>query len=654
MPGHYARATALSNVGGRIDYISSPERQEHLLAFHDSAADLLDGQFWPTLASECRTAFEQYGDKTKKCCEGREIMQPLSNALLQRMEPKEIAKIIADEFREKLGLTVAVAVHQNSKEINLHAHIIFPERQLLQEPVIKVAERALFFDAEGKRRYKKSEILDADKQLLPGCRIVKKGEIYESRCFGSVDPKYSKKAWLESTKTDVLLPLINGKLKGDVEFTKFDPSSGKLPLQHVGNVKHVDDPAAQEKAAQIEAYNQRVKEFNALVDAKIVPRAEVITLRNEVRAAPQKNGTIRAVIEKFRGAIVHWKEHRAKREETERLRSYYASDAVKPKIAAAPKVKPEPAQPVSPPPSFAALIAASIAYMEKLDKLTYAQKELGQERRINRAVIDLPVTLKEAVRNMGKAHNELRNVNAQIFMLKPPSAPGIFAGSSKKEQHRAALAEYHSQLDMLQKRREICSKAISDNLETIMPHLSQQERVKQGHGKDAPVVSAENISEQDIFFIQQRIEFKCQKTQPIAKAALAERSYEQKLGQLYNARRDVETAQTRFDNLLKEIPPEHRTAAREAVGAALEAYKEEQLRKLQKPAQEDQKTFVERHEQTQVKPEMEKPVGRSAEGKAHSRKEWEALIQEAKAKDSQNQQDNQSQKKRSGRNEPER
>lgn len=300
MPNLYARATALPNVVGRVNYISSPHRQERLLAAYDGAADLLEGKFWHQLAKESQAAFEQFGyenragqEKKLKCCEGREIMILLSNALLQRMSPDEIVKVVVEEFKEKLGLTVAAGLHLKHNADgpdNLHVHVVFPERELLKEPVIKIADRALFFDAQGKRRYKKSEILDENKQLLPGCRIVKKGEIYEQRYFGSVDSKYSSKSWIKDVKTNVILPLRNGKLKGDIEITEFDASTGKLAQQHIGN--NVRDPEIRER---IQEYNNQVKKWNQLIDAGYVQGKNRMIGQRMVYMSGNRNETLSAV-----------------------------------------------------------------------------------------------------------------------------------------------------------------------------------------------------------------------------------------------------------------------------------------------------------------------------------------------------------------------
>ena len=295
MPNVYVKATALPNIVGRCDYVTSPHRQEHLLAAYDGAADLLDGQYWQQLATESRAAFEQFGYETRagrkeklKCCEGRELIIQLSNALLDRMEPTEIVKTLADEFENKLGLTVCIGLHLRSKESkkdNLHAHVVFPERQLLEEPVIKVAERNLFFDADGKRRYKKSEILDENKQLLPGCRIVQKGEVYECRYFGSVDTKYSSKDWLQDVKTNVILPLRNGKLKGDVEITEFNRGSDLLPQIPVGVIKDIDGDEARAKAARIKKYNQELQLCRELVKQEGIPQHVKDMVRHRVSSA---------------------------------------------------------------------------------------------------------------------------------------------------------------------------------------------------------------------------------------------------------------------------------------------------------------------------------------------------------------------------------
>ena len=316
MPNLFTRATVLSNVCGRINYITSPEKKEKFLASYDGAGELMGGRFWPTLARECQTAYEQSNKKSRivrdkkgnervvelKCRQGRELMIQLSNSLLDRMTAEEIVKTVADEFKKELNLNVFVGAHlksDSSKEDNLHVHVILPERDLLSEPVQKIAERNLFYDADGKRRYKKSEILDENKNLLPGCRIVKKGEVYETRYFSTSEAKYGKK-WLKEIKTNVVLKLRNGKLKGDVKITEYDPSTGELPQQHIGKRVEHGNP---ELAEKIKDYNEDVKQFNYFVREGILAKASALLLQGKERRVRRNKGE---ALKGFMRSFLNW------------------------------------------------------------------------------------------------------------------------------------------------------------------------------------------------------------------------------------------------------------------------------------------------------------------------------------------------------------
>lgn len=308
MPNLFARQTSLTDVAGRIDYIGNPLRQEHLLSTYDTASDLLDGRYWQILARESHASFDQYGtekrmvrsktgeliEQTLQCCEAREVFFLLGNELLQKKSPQEILKEACEAVSQKVGRPVTGALHLNKTTKSLHVHIIYAERELLQEPVVKVAERNLFFDAEGKRRYKKSEILDEEGQLLPGCRIVQKGEVYESRCFGSVDKHLLEKEWLKDLKTDCILQLRNGALKGDVEITEYDPSTGMLPQRYIGN------KVPEDVAAEMAAENALVREYNAAVQAGLLSHEEAMMVQREVNRSADKKAELEWYLEQIR------------------------------------------------------------------------------------------------------------------------------------------------------------------------------------------------------------------------------------------------------------------------------------------------------------------------------------------------------------------
>lgn len=309
MPNLFARTTPLPNIAGRLDYIANPKRQENLLAVHDSAESLLDGQYWKILAQECQAAFAQNNrttrramdrknrkmvKKTLKCREGREMMLLLSNTLLDRMDASEIARILSEAFEAVTGIPNRVSIHYNKTKKSLHAHVIFAERHLLEHPEIKIATRNLYFDSNGKRRYRKSDIMDDNGQLLPGCRICKKGDVYQQHYFSSADTKIQTPEWLKHIKTDIILQLRNGALKGDIEITEYDPSSGKLAQQYIA--KGVDDA----KAASMRDCNEMVKTYNGLIDAGRITHDEAMKNQEEFNRQADRNAYLAAKLEEIR------------------------------------------------------------------------------------------------------------------------------------------------------------------------------------------------------------------------------------------------------------------------------------------------------------------------------------------------------------------
>lgn len=284
----YARQTVLHNVGGRLDYIGSSKRQENLLAYFDGASQQLQGNYWETVAQESQLVFAQHGEPAKKAVEGRELVVKLPNSLLDTMESKQICQILATSFEHTYHRPAAVALHYNKTKSNLHAHLVYAERELLPEPTVKIAPRNLFFDEQGKRRYKRREILNEAGDLRPGCRIVPKGEVYEQRFFGAADPQFHFKSWLEAAKGNWLLPLLNGPLRGNVEYQLFDYSQGKLPQQHIGK------NLLPEQKAAIQKYNELVREYNRAVEAGKINPEKAQVIQDDVMASPNRFDSLMA------------------------------------------------------------------------------------------------------------------------------------------------------------------------------------------------------------------------------------------------------------------------------------------------------------------------------------------------------------------------
>ena len=71
---------------------------------------------------------------------------------------------------------------------------------MLDDPVKNVAGRNLFYNADGKKVRTKKEIVDADGILLPGCRILPKGEVYEQQMFSSKNDFFKSRTFLREVK----------------------------------------------------------------------------------------------------------------------------------------------------------------------------------------------------------------------------------------------------------------------------------------------------------------------------------------------------------------------------------------------------------------------------------------------------------------------
>lgn len=281
----YARATKLTNVVGRVDYISNPDRQENLLGM---ASTVADPEYWSRLSAESQAAFQRAGGhKTEnKCCEARELHGDLPNCALDR-DLNVLAKEIADDFKERTGADCCVSIHLNKAKNNLHYHLIFSERRPLMEPEVRIADRNVFVDETGARRRTKKEILDETGQLRPGCKIVPKGEALFTRYFGEKEPTFKEKRWLYQYKQH-MAAWINEKLEPDEQRTVFNNSGPYLAQVHVGKGR----PA--EQADHVRTYNEEVKIFNAAVRDGRIPEETAHQIKTQVLLSPDRLQALRA------------------------------------------------------------------------------------------------------------------------------------------------------------------------------------------------------------------------------------------------------------------------------------------------------------------------------------------------------------------------
>ena len=164
--------TKLSNVKGRITYISSHAKQENLYAVYETT----ERKFWRELAKCNQEEFVKSGTEGK-CIEARELIIALPESFTE-YQPDRLLQLFTNHFKQNYGAECIAALHHNKRKTNYHIHLIFAERKLLDEPIIKIASRNMFYDEHGKHVRTKREVLGEDGEIREGCSVVKKGEVY--------------------------------------------------------------------------------------------------------------------------------------------------------------------------------------------------------------------------------------------------------------------------------------------------------------------------------------------------------------------------------------------------------------------------------------------------------------------------------------------
>lgn len=296
----FIQMSKLSNVKGRISYISDPKRQEYLYATFSTREDMT---FWNDLAKECQEEFQRYGTEGK-CTEARELIIALPEEYMQ-FDPNRVLREFTEQFKNRYDVECVSALHHNKTRKNYHIHLIFSERRLLPEPEVKIATRSVFYDELGKRVRTKKEITGEDGQIREGCTVIKKGDAYEKHLFTAKDEVFKNELFLDEAK-QFYTALINRHVHDPERRLKiFDPNSVYLPTKKIGK----NNP----KAAEIETDNAARQDWNRTADMALVSgiaEAKIIEIKNEhvydeATRSVQKHGWLPGL---FRGIIQKAKE----------------------------------------------------------------------------------------------------------------------------------------------------------------------------------------------------------------------------------------------------------------------------------------------------------------------------------------------------------
>ena len=296
----FIQMSKLSDVKGRISYISEPGRQEHLYATFSTREDMT---FWNDLAKECQEEFRRSMTKGK-CIEARELIIALPEEYTQ-FDPNRVLREFTEQFKKRYDVECVSALHHNKKMTNYHIHLIFSERRSLPEPEVKIATRSVFYDELGKRVRTKKEITGEDGKIREGCTVIKKGEAYERHLFTAKDDVFKNELFLDEAK-QFYTALINRHIHDPERRLKvFDPNSVYLPTKKIGK----NNP----KAAEVEADNAARRDWNRTADMALVSgiaEAKIIEIKNEhvyneATRSVQKHGWLPGL---FRGIIQKAKE----------------------------------------------------------------------------------------------------------------------------------------------------------------------------------------------------------------------------------------------------------------------------------------------------------------------------------------------------------
>ena len=106
----FVQHTKLTNVAGRIRYISSEEEQEYLYAVYDTAPE----GFWQELARENQRDYKRSGT-SGNCIEARELIIALPKVYYEKGPPHDkLLKYFVDGFKDKYDVECTAALHHNS------------------------------------------------------------------------------------------------------------------------------------------------------------------------------------------------------------------------------------------------------------------------------------------------------------------------------------------------------------------------------------------------------------------------------------------------------------------------------------------------------------------------------------------------------------
>lgn len=275
------RTQKITNGRGSIKYITKDSKGEILASYSTQSL-----QEWEILFDYNQQKFAEEKEKggwvpsrknakgeEAKCIEARMYVVAFPNEMANFPckyngqvvnNEMELAKAIANDWRNTYGTDCYVAIHWNKSHTNFHAHILVSERIKKESSEIKRAKRNRYYDANGKECKK----ADAVRIVRKGDIIRGQNELYESRkldfykedTLNHIKEHYSKILGTELYKEDGI----------------------HLPQTHLPRINERSSEEVLEDYERKREYNAAVKEFNDIVEALKENHHEEI-LNNEIK-----------------------------------------------------------------------------------------------------------------------------------------------------------------------------------------------------------------------------------------------------------------------------------------------------------------------------------------------------------------------------------
>lgn len=278
MPNVFARTTKISNAVGRSAYISNKTHKQEEVVLHEVKMTF-DWQFY----HEYELAHQH--NSGQKQNEAREIMFPLPNNLASKLngqttaEQKEIIKNLCDEFAEKVigeNHDYEYAVHWNKMRTNLHCHLMFSEREVMDASKLeqKTYAKDIWQDPVTHKLTKKGtgELVHKKGDLM-----IKNGQpVYKTEPLSAKDTRFKEKSFM------VQRDLIYQEIMAEHGYN-FDINDAQSPYL---SQKKLYKGASPDYIDMAKDWNKEVKRYNENVreHIEIEPQMEIeyIAIKRDV------------------------------------------------------------------------------------------------------------------------------------------------------------------------------------------------------------------------------------------------------------------------------------------------------------------------------------------------------------------------------------